>query len=221
MTDIRQQLVDANPVPRAEVPEALRAELFAEVRRTPPRTSRFRRRWPLPTILVGLVAAGGVATAGGLLISKETREQSVSLVRQAPSPGDAGPPVTYGDQIAAEAARIVATTPYPPGVRETFDFTRYGQGSTAPGEQRGSLQMFIEFRAACMWREYWLSAVQRGQTQAAREAAVILRQAVRWPGTRGDRGEGAARARRVATAAAARDVDTVEAITRGDCRDQP
>ncbi len=49
MTDIRQLLMEANPVPAVQVPDALRAELMAEVQRTPPPVRRGRRiQWPCP-----------------------------------------------------------------------------------------------------------------------------------------------------------------------------
>jgi hypothetical protein len=224
MTDIRQLLMEVNPVPQVEVPDALRAELMAEVRRTPPPERRRRRlQWPIPSVLLGLVVAGGVATAGALYISERTRSQSAALTTSPAVVGEQGRPLAYGAEIRRFAERLEATTPYPPGMRETFNWNDYGQGTGAPGEISGSIELFVRFRAQCMWREYWLSSMARGREEAAREAAQILAQVPEWPGFRGTatRGDAQQRARRVAEAAAAKDVDTVKELTRGDCRDQP
>lgn len=226
MTDLRQLLMEANPVPAAQVPDALRAELLAEVRRTPPPERRRRRiQWPLPSVLAGLVVAGGVATAGALYISQEARDQSAALTTSPAITGDQGSPVAYGEAMQRFAERLVATTPYPPGVTEDFDFSQYGRGTSrgALSEMSASMEIFIRFRAQCMWRQYWLDSIDRGQVQAAREAAEILAQVPDWPGFRGsvDRGDALPRAQQVARAAAAEDVDTVRELTRGDCRDDP
>lgn len=220
MTDIRQLLMEANPVPdRVEVPALVRAEVFAEVRRTPPPT---RRRWPLPTILIALVAAGGVATAGGLLISQATKDKSTALTGGRSVNGVDGAPLTYGQQIKAQADRFMATTPYPPGMPDTFDWASYSPGAaTAPGQMAGTVRELVEHRAVCLWRAYWLKANERRQTSAASQAATILQQALKWPSLRVDRGEGTAIERRAARAAAAGDATTVKAVSRQDCRGVP
>ncbi len=227
MTDLRQLLADANPVPAVQVPEALRAELMAEVLRTPPpQRRRIRVQWPIPSVIAGLVVAGGVATAGALFVSERTRDQSAALTTSPAITGDQGSPVAYGQAVRRFAEGIVATTPYPPGVEEDFDWEQYGRSglvNSAPGEMSASIEMFVRFRAQCKWRDYWLQSMAAGQRQAASEAAEILAQVPEWPGFRGtaDRGDARQRARRVAEAAAANDVDTVQEITRGDCRDDP
>jgi hypothetical protein len=222
MTDIRQLLMEANPVLRAEVPDALRAELFAEVRRTAPPAGRVRRpwRWPLPSILVALVAAGGVATAAGLFISQQTKDQAAALVRQPAVRGADGSPTAYGARIERAAERILATTPSPPGRPDTMDWSTY-QPSAAPGEMLGSLEVLIQHRAACRWREYWIDATRSGQRVAAAEASKILHQATRWSGVRGDRGDALVIARRAARAAAEGDVAAMRAVSRSDCRGSP
>ena len=114
MTDIRQLLMEANPVAsRVEVPDVVRAEVMAEVHRTPPRR-RFTRRWqwPLPTILVALVAAGGVATAAAVLISRESKQQSTALASGPPVPANAGRAVAFAP--AKQIGRFFAALPSNP-----------------------------------------------------------------------------------------------------------
>lgn len=103
MTDLRQLLADANPVPAVQVPEALRAELMAEVLRTPPppQRRRIRVQWPIPSVIAGLVVAGGVATAGALFVSERTRDQSAALTTSPAITGDQGSPVAYGQRCGA------------------------------------------------------------------------------------------------------------------------
>ncbi len=82
MTDVRQMLVDANPVGRGRRPRMPcepPCSPRCAARRRPRRRALRPWRWPLPMILVGLVGAGGVATAGGWFISQQTRDQSAAL----------------------------------------------------------------------------------------------------------------------------------------------
>ncbi len=82
--------------------------------------------------------------------------------------------MAYGDEVRRLADRVIATTPYPPGVKETFDFQSYRSGVDAKAEMGGSIEAFIQFRAQCYWREYWLSAVRAGD-ESGRAAAPFLR----------------------------------------------
>ncbi|MBO9534114.1 MAG: hypothetical protein J7513_14175 [Solirubrobacteraceae bacterium] len=223
MTDSRQMLIDANPVERIEIPAALRAELFAEVRRTPAPRRLISRpwKWPLSSLLIGLVATGGVATAGVWFISQETKDRSAALTRESAVRGDQGPADAYGARVKAAAERILATTPSPPGMPDKMDWARYRPAPGAPGEIEGSIRALIEHRAACRWRDYWLASTLAGRTGAAREAATILHQVVNWPTVRGDRGDASAIARRAANAAADGDVAAMRAVSRSDCRGSP
>lgn len=216
MTDIRQLLVDANPVPRAEVPDTVRAELFAEVRRTPP-PARRRWRWPLPTILIALVTVGGVATAGGLFISQETRGKSAAL-RAAPDVDPMGRPGLESPELRAAAERIVSTTPYPPDDPEDYSWAPFRTSEGREAADVRSLQMLIEFRASCKWRGYWLRMQEAGSTAAAAEAAEVLAEVPDWPTFRSREGTARERAQQAAAAAAAGDVDVVQELNRGDCR---
>ncbi len=86
MSDLQQILRNTNPVPAGTpVPDAVRQELFAEVRRTAARqpVRRGRRRWrlPIPMIAVPLLISASVATGAGVYwgVSQATKDQSTAL----------------------------------------------------------------------------------------------------------------------------------------------
>ncbi|MEH3053825.1 MAG: hypothetical protein PGN13_07420 [Patulibacter minatonensis] len=201
----------------AEVPDALRAKVMAEVRSTPAPRRRARFRWPLSSMLIALVAAGGVATAGGLLISQATKDRANAQTTQPEYDGGSGLPLRYGRSIELEAKRYMRQLPYPPGMRDPMDWRAY-RPSSAAGEMQGTVDLLVEWRATCLWRSYWVKAYTRGDRLAAADAAEILGSTTRWPAVRADRvGDRADALRKAARAAAASDVDAVRASLQFDC----
>jgi hypothetical protein len=108
-----------------------------------------------------------------------TRAPAVKLsVRTTPPPQ----PMAEGD-LPRVAAEIKARPPYPPGRVDSFPARRpsdpAGMGAI---EFRADLQALLEYRAGCMWADYWLSE------PAERSAATaILVDVERWPTVRGRR----------------------------------
>ncbi len=193
MSDLQQILRNTNPVPAGTpVPDAVRQELFAEVRRTAARqpVRRGRRRWrlPIPMIAVPLLISASVATGAGVYwgVSQATKDQSTALTA-APTvlPSDAGS-AAFGEELQAAGEEFMRQTPYPPGVTDTFDWSTMGgvDDGSSPGYIRGTVLMLVQARAVCFWVNHYFSARQAGQGADAADAITILRQAVNWSSIR-------------------------------------
>jgi hypothetical protein len=199
----------------------LRAQLVAAAT-VQPRRARFGarargRRMLVPVVAV-LCLSTGVAVAATAIIATSLQDRSAALTLGAPKTGDTGRALHYGTEMAAAAARIQTTVPYPPGKMDHFVWTTYRPDPGAPAEAEGSLRMFIEHRASCLWRGYWVDASNRHDDAAVQAAAAILQDIPSWAGIRGDRGEGPERARQVAAWVAAGNVNSVAATLSGECR---
>lgn len=173
------------------VPE-LRAALMraAEAQLTPAagagrRGTRWRKRWGgLPMIAVILIGTGGIATATGLVVSQATKDRSEQLAKEPTPP--AGKFSSLGEQMVATAREVQAELPYPPGMRDEYDWSKYSIGATlgAGGEVRREIQLMSETRAKCIWLRYYVKAHDRGDRRAMTDAAGILARAPHWPATR-------------------------------------
>jgi hypothetical protein len=180
--------------------------------------ARRRRRRAPRRIALGLAAA---ACAAGALIAlaplhdpdepvpvgrrvpAQTLALSRELTRMPRPPGHPGGRIPHG-RLASVASEIAARTPYPPGMRDAFDWA-----STTDVRYRVDVQRLVEYRAYCVWLKFWLT----GSDRAA--ATVVIGEIPRWPTQReSDRHESAFQrgivdaARAGDTARIAREVDT-------------
>jgi hypothetical protein len=199
----------------------LRAQLVAAVQADHAST-RSRRAGPRlgrTSVLAALavLAGSGLATATVMLVVDHPREQSTQLTKGPPKYGDQGPAVTYGRPLATAARRIQRTVPYPDGVPDAFDWSTYHPDPGARAESEGSLRMFIEFRASCMWRRAWVNAALAHDTARQATARTVLIDIPHWAGIRGDRGSGPQRAQAVARWVRHGNVAAVSRTLVADC----
>jgi hypothetical protein len=75
------------------------------------------------------------------------------------------------DRVAAEAKRLMAQTPYPPGVRDPLDWS----DATLDIHNTFDVQSTIEYRAYCFWVKYWVNGADRAG------ATAVLEQTPYWP----------------------------------------
>lgn len=155
------------------------------------RRARWRawlRRGGLPLVVALVLGGGAVAAATGLVISQATKDRSTALTREpGPTPERPGRFAQLGDEMVRQAREIQAGLPYPPGLRDTYDWSKYSAAATlgTGGETRREMALMIEFRAQCLWLVAWRQARQRGDRRTAADAMQIVREAQRWPATRG------------------------------------
>jgi hypothetical protein len=146
---------------------------------------RPRARRPL------LIAAGALAVAAcvivALLLAPTSRPQrrdrpvaipetvpASTLVKarkltRMPKPPDVK---IRDDQIVAVARRAMALMPYPPGMRDEFDWFAHRRVlSNSSGAVRGA----VEYHAYCSWVRYWVSGADRAG------ATAVLEQTPYWP----------------------------------------
>lgn len=147
-----------------------------------------RRRFALKLAPVGIavaIGAGGVAVASGVLSSalgeSDRLTKAPVLSRTAP-----GAPAAVGTELERLAAEVQAGLPYPPGMRDTYDWSRYPGGATlgTDVETRREVQLMSEFRANCLWQRYWLASDASGDAEGLAAATKILAQAPNWPAAR-------------------------------------
>lgn len=175
------------------VPE-LRAELMraAAIRSSPEggrALAQRLRRLGLPLIGGLLLGTAGVATSAGLIISSAVKERSAQLTTEPVTP-DKGERAGIGPDLAELATSVQREIPYPPGVRDRYDWAKYPAGPTlgTNQESRREVRIVSEARAACLWRIYFLEQHDLGDTKAATEAVSILKQIPEWPTMRSDSG---------------------------------
>ncbi len=120
--------------------------------------------------------------------------------------------VAHAD-LPAVAAEIRRSIPYPPGLEDRFDWA-----ATPPGPYdmssinfREEVQMMVEFRAGCLWLQFWLAADAPGRSAAA----AVLADIPEWPYQRNL--GGGSRWPQIAAAAARGDVATLTTYERGEC----
>jgi hypothetical protein len=108
-------------------------------------------------------------------------------------------------RLAALASELESRMPYPPGLRDRFDWAATPSDPSAAGaiNYRAEVQRMVEYRAYCLWLRYWVSA--QGDAGALRAADAVLDLVSRWPTQRGD-----AHAAKIAAAARAGDVGAVK-----------
>jgi hypothetical protein len=95
----------------------------------------------------------------------------------APAPSrDARHPIPHLE-LPAVAAALEARTPYPPGVRDGFDWaaTPADPQSMASIDFHADVQSLVEYRSYCLWLKYWLA----GEDTAG--AAAVIADVPRWP----------------------------------------
>jgi hypothetical protein len=157
----------------------LEAQLVAAAGRRRPRVRR-----PL------LLAAGALAVAAcalaALLLATASKPQrrerpvavpetvpAATLVRarelaKTPVPKEAKIPA---GRIVAEARRMMAQMPYPPGMSDRFDWRRNAWKFKTVLELRGS----VEYHAYCTWVTYWVRGADRPG------ATAVLAETPYWP----------------------------------------
>ena len=129
---------------------------------------------------------------------------------QAPLPRSSRTRVAHAD-LPAVAAELRRAIPYPPGVRDRFDWAATPEGpyDLASLNYREDVQMLVEFRAACLWLQFWLATDAPGRAAAATVLADVpdlphqLRSATRWG--------------QIAAAAAREDAAAVAEYEAGQC----
>lgn len=171
-----------------EVSHGARARHGARGRRRNPgqRLRGWIRRGGAPLIVALVVGTGGLATAAGLVVSQATKDRATQLTRSAaPEPGTGFS--TLGAQMVQTAKEVRAELPYPPGMTDTYDWSKYSAGTTlgTGGETRREIQLMSEYRAGCIWRRYYLKVHDAGDRRGMADAAKILAQVPDWPATRG------------------------------------
>jgi hypothetical protein len=75
------------------------------------------------------------------------------------------------DRLPAEAKRFIAQTPYPPGMSDDHDWAKVKRTINTAVD----LQVSVEYRAYCMWLNYWVTGADRAG------ASAVLEQVPRWP----------------------------------------
>ncbi len=169
----------------------LEAQLVAAAAATA--TARPRSRAPR-RIAAGLLASAAAAAA--LLVFAPRRE---NVPAQVPDPVATVPAATLArahelttepkpvagrdgaipqPQIAGVAAAIIARTPYPPGMRDHYDWGDPSAPVNSMDVGPETLESMIEYRSYCLWLRYWLTA--QG-TPAAQGAAAVIADVFQWP----------------------------------------
>lgn len=155
-----------------------------------------------PRIAIGLVAAACAAVA--LLTVAPRREEAPAGEGVAPVPAQTlersralaaapEPERNLREEIphaglAGVAATLQARTPYPPGMRDDFDWA----ATPADPQSMGSInfiadaQSLVEYRAYCLWLRYWVSA--QGSPDALGGANAVLADIPSWPTRRASDG---------------------------------
>jgi hypothetical protein len=167
----------------------LEAQLVAAAAGQRPR-ARARARGPR-RIAIGLVAVAAAAAA--LLLFVPRREQAPATppvegvpaatlvlshaLTTAPKPPRAPHGRVRHEALPAVAAGIEARTPYPPGMRDHFDWAATPADPSAMSSInfRADVQALVEYRAYCLWLKYWLS----GADMAG--AASVIADIPSWP----------------------------------------
>ncbi len=187
------------------------------------RRRRFAWRPFVPTVAVAAAAATALLALPArstppafdrpaATVPALTLARSHALTR-APSPSrpSGRTPVEHAD-LAAVAAELRRSIPYPPGLQDTFDWA-----ATPPGpydmssiNYREEVQMLVEFRAGCLWLQYWLAADAPGRVAAA----TVLADFPDWPY---QRTLGGSRWPQIPDAAARAAGAALAEYERGDC----
>jgi hypothetical protein len=192
------------------------------------RQQRARRKAPR-RIALGLLATAAAA-ASLLLFAPRRAQETVPSERPVgvpaatlelsralaakPAPDtdlrDAIPPA----QLPAVAAGLMAQTPYPPGMRDDFDW------AATPSNPRSmesinfpkDVEFLVEYRSYCLWLKYWLA----GADQAG--AAAVIADIPRWPTQRQADGHEAGYQRAIQAAVRDGDVAPVRREVELNCR---
>jgi hypothetical protein len=184
--------------------------------------ARRRRSWRPPALASAVGAAALLLVLPGRTgvpaqtpsppVPAETLALSKALTQAPDMPGfriDA-PVIAHAD-LPAVADGFEDETPYPPGLRDRFDWL-----STAPGPHdmasvnyARDVRSLVEWRAACIWLRYWLDS-GAAQRQAA---GSVLGDVPAWPALRGHPGNWA----EVPAQAARADVAALTLQYRYDC----
>jgi hypothetical protein len=138
-----------------------------------------------------------------------TLARSHALTR-VPLPKQSRTPVAHA-ALPAVAAELRRSLPYPPGVEDRFDWaaTQPGPYNMSSFNYREEVHMLLEFRAGCLWLQYWLAADAAGRAAAA----TVLADVPDWPYQR----RAASRWGEIAAAAARGDAAALTGYERGHC----
>jgi hypothetical protein len=157
----------------------LEAQLVAAAGKRRPRARR-------PLLFAGGALAVAACVAAALLLAPESepqrRERPVTAPETVPAATlvkaralAAAPPskrVAVPDgELAAAARRTMERIPYPPGVRDRFDWAR----RTYSINYSDDLEQLAEYRSYCLWLRYWLAGTDRAG------AAAVIAEVPRWP----------------------------------------
>ena len=190
------------------------------------------RRTTWAVVLVALAVAGGGAVssltgasqaseeragAQWRVVGEETLERSRRLA-VAPdlsaSAGGRDDPIAHA-QLPAVAGAAQAQVPYPPGMRDRFDWA----ATPADPRDMGSVtalrdvQLMLQYRARCLWARFWLRAHGAGSEGVTEAATTVLAQSARWPALRTDE-----RAAALTRAARSRTPQMLRAYASSSCR---
>jgi hypothetical protein len=137
-----------------------------------------------PRVAGGALAAAACVLAAVLLLTPgpKPRDQPVqatetvppSTLVQARALAAMAPPrntFVRDAMVAPVAKRVMAQTPYPPGMSDHFDWRAHGYGLNHAAE----VQRMVEYRAYCLWLKYWLTGTDRAG------AAAVLAEVPSWP----------------------------------------
>ena len=184
-----------------------------------------RQRRPRPAI--GLrVASGALAAAACVVVAlllltpgAKPREQPVqapetvpaSTLVQARALAEMSPPrntFVRDAMVLPVAQRVMAHTPYPPGMSDHFDWAAHTYSLNHAAE----VQSLVEYRSYCLWLKYWLTGADRAG------AAAVLAQVPRWPTQRQTDKYESAFQREIQTAVQGGDVARVRREAEMNCQ---
>lgn len=160
-----------------------------------------RRRRPRAVVIAALVATVGVGLAIVAISPLEGSRQDAAQPRpQVPNvpaatlklsralameqvrvPESVHERVLHRD-LPGVAEQIELETPYPPGVKDTFDWAATPNDPQNMGSfnVRADVRSFIHFRAWCFWQSFWLQAHDARAVQPAANAAQVLTDSTQW-----------------------------------------
>jgi hypothetical protein len=116
-------------------------------------------------------------------------------------------------ELPAVAAALMARTPYPPGLRDGFDWaaTPRDPHDMSSINYRDEVQRLVEYRSYCLWLRFWIRS--QDVPDALAGADTVLAQVPQWPTQRTDD-----YARKIARAAQVGDAATIQHELDLNCR---
>jgi hypothetical protein len=158
----------AHPRPKARAPRRIAAGLMATACAAAALLIFAPRRDAVPAQVADPFPTVPAAT---LARSRELTTEP----KPVPGPDDAVPHA----EVPAVVAGIMARTPYPPGMRDGYDWGSPSAPLSSMNVGPSTLQSVVEYRSYCLWLKYWLAA--QGVPAAEQGAAQVIADVFHWP----------------------------------------